>query len=77
MDVMETFWRNVDWHRQVKGLCWKDLANHNVKAAQQGTLNVTLATVQKIAAKLDISDYAILFERTEDWECADLQGGAE
>lgn len=62
MDIKELFWNNVFWHIENKGLSAKNVIGRYYREAKSGTLNVTLDTVSKIACKLDIDDYAILFE---------------
>lgn len=57
-DVKKVFWSNVNWHRVNKKISWVDLVGKNTT----GPVNITLNTVQKIAEKLDITDYAISFE---------------
>ncbi|MGX2944196.1 hypothetical protein [Enterococcus alishanensis] len=63
--IFETFWKNVDWHRQNKEINWYELVGGNSSVAKQGKLNVSLKKIADIAELLDIDDYAILFE---DWE---------
>lgn len=61
MNIVDIFWKNVAWH----------LGNENVlltksqMIAYRKKAGVTLATVQEIAEKLDIDDYAILFEQVD------------
>ncbi|MCD5202355.1 hypothetical protein IV468_11200 [Enterococcus casseliflavus] len=61
MDIIEIFWKNVAWH----------LANKNTvltktqMIAYRKKAGITLTTVQEIAEKLDIDDYAILFEQVD------------
>lgn len=43
-------------------MSWVYLVGGNTTGPANKTANITLNTVQKIAEKLDISDYAILFE---------------
>lgn len=47
-------------------MAWTELVGGNVTAATNKTANVTLDTVQSIAEKLDITDYAILFEYLDE-----------
>lgn len=61
-DVKKVFWSNVNWHRVNKKMSWVYLVGGNTTGPVNKTANITLNTVQKIAEKLDISDYAILFE---------------
>ncbi|MGH1841570.1 hypothetical protein ABE867_12565 [Enterococcus gallinarum] len=62
MDITEVFWTNVDWHLKNKNLV---LSKTQMTAKSKRT-NVTLKTVGEIAKKLDIDDYAILFEQVEE-----------
>lgn len=61
-DVKKVFWSNVNWHRVNKQMTWTDLVGKHTTGSINKTANITLNRVQKIAEKLDISDYAILFE---------------
>lgn len=65
-DIKKIFWSNVDWHRENKGLPWVTVVGGNSSAAKKGVANVTLNKVQEIAEILDIDDYAILFEVSEE-----------
>lgn len=62
VDIKEIFWENVFWHIEIKGLSAKDVIGSNQVLAKERKLNPTLDTVAKIACKLNIDDYAILFE---------------
>ena len=63
MDIKEIFWSNVFWHIEQKGLSPRDvIGGYHRVAAKKGDLNVTLNEVAKIACKLDVDDYTILFE---------------
>ena len=63
MDIKEIFWDNVFWHIENKGLKAVDVIGKNYNIANRRKLNVTLDSISKIACKLDIDDYAILFEQ--------------
>ncbi|CAI3430912.1 hypothetical protein [Enterococcus cecorum] len=66
-DVIKIFWENVDWHRRNKGLNWKDLSfGQRTAKYRNGTQDIKLSTVQRIAEILDIDDYTILFERVDE-----------
>lgn len=66
-DIIKIFWENVDWHRRNKGLNWTDLSfGQRITKYKNGTQDIKLSTVQRIADKLDIDDYAILFERVDE-----------
>lgn len=66
-DVIKIFWENVDWHRRNKGLNWTDLSfSQRTANYRNGTQDIKLSTVQRIADKLDIDDYTILFERVDE-----------
>ena len=66
-DVIKIFWENVDWHRRNKGLNWTDLSfGQRTARYRNGTQDIKLSTVQRIAEILDIDDYTILFERVDD-----------
>lgn len=66
-DIMKIFWMNVDWHRRNKGLNWTDLSfGQRTAKYRNGTQDIKLSTVQRIAEILDIDDYTILFERVDD-----------
>ena len=66
-DVIKIFWENVDWHRRNKDLNWTDLSfGQRIAKYKNGTQDIKLSTVQRIADKLDIDDYAILFERVDE-----------
>lgn len=65
MDIKEIFWDNVFWHIENKGLKAVDVLGKNHNIASRGKLNITLDSISQIACKLDIDDYAILFERVE------------
>ncbi|WP_373761243.1 hypothetical protein [Jeotgalibaca porci] len=62
MDIKEIFWDNVFWHIENKGLNAKNVIGSNQVLAKERKLNLTLDSISKIACKLDIDDYAILFE---------------
>jgi hypothetical protein len=49
-----------------KDLSWTELVGGQTTGAVNKTGNITLETVQQIAKKLDITDYAILFESWEE-----------
>lgn len=65
MDIKETFWNNVFWHIEHKGLDARRIIGSDYVMAWKRQLNPTLNTVAKIACKIGIDDYAILFE---GWE---------
>lgn len=65
MDIKETFWNNVFWHIDNKQLNARKVIGANYILAWKRELNPTLDTVAKVACKLNIDDYAILFE---SWE---------
>ena len=65
MDIKEIFWENVFWHIEQKGLSPRDVIGQYHREAKKGLLNVSLDKVAKIACKLDVDDYTILFE--EGW----------
>lgn len=62
MDIKEAFWSNVFWHIENKGLNAQKIIGSNYILAKRGELNMTFDTAQKIACKLGITDYTILFE---------------
>lgn len=67
-DIIKIFWTNVDWHRKNKNIPWSAFYSgyDGVKKMRNYELNATLKKVQEIADKLDIDDYAILFERVDE-----------
>lgn len=67
-NITKIFWQNVDWHRKNKNISWSAFYSGagGVKKMRNHELNVTLKKVQEIADKLDIDDYTILFERSDD-----------
>lgn len=67
-DIIKIFWTNVDWHRRNKNIPWSAFYSgaDGVKKMRNHELNVTLKKVQEIADKLDIDDYTILFEGSDD-----------
>ena len=62
MDIKEIFWENVFWHIEQKGLSPRDVIGVYHRVAKKGGLNVSLNEVARIACKLDVDDYTILFE---------------
>ena len=62
MDIKEIFWLNVFWHIEVKRLSPRDVIGQYHREAKKGCLNVSLDKVAKIACKIDVDDYTILFE---------------
>ena len=66
-DIMKIFWTNVDWHRRNKNIPWSAFYSgaDGVNKMKNHELNATLKKVQEIADKLDIDDYAILFEKDD------------
>ncbi|MGO2084175.1 hypothetical protein [Vagococcus sp.] len=65
-DILKLFWTNVDWHRKNKQMSWRHLVGGNTSLAINYKLNVSLKKVDEIAKKLDIDDYAILFEELNE-----------
>ena len=66
MDILDVFWSNVFWHIENKGLNeQKVIGKTYCVLAKNRTYNPSLKRAQQIAKKLDIDDYAILFERVE------------
>ena len=66
-DIIKIFWQNVDWHRRNKSLNWTDLSfGQRTAKYRNGTQDIKLSTVQRIAEILDIDDYTILFERADE-----------
>lgn len=66
-EIIEIFWENVDWHRKNKNLYWTHLSfGQRTTKYRNGTRDVKLSTVQRIAEILDIDDYTILFERVDE-----------
>ena len=65
MDIKEIFWSNVFWHIEQKGLRPRDVIGQYHREAKKGLLNVSLDKVSQIGCKLNVDDYAILFE--EEW----------
>lgn len=61
MNIVDIFWKNVAWHLGNKNvlLTKSQMIEYRKKAG------VNLNTVQVIAEKLDIDDYAILFEQVD------------
>ncbi|MXS25270.1 hypothetical protein [Enterococcus gallinarum] len=62
MNIVDVFWKNVAWHLGNKNI----LLTKTQMIAYRKKAGVTLTTVQEIAEKLDIDDYAILFEQLDD-----------
>ena len=50
------------WHIEQKGLSPRDVIGVYHRVAKKGDLNVSLNEVARIACKLDVDDYTILFE---------------
>ena len=65
MDIYHVFWSNVFWHIDNKGLKALEVIGSNYNKARKHDYNPSIKKVQEIAEKLDIDDYAILFERVE------------
>ena len=64
MDILDLFWDNVFWHIKNKGLKEENIIGKSYCIlAHNRTYNPSLKTAQKIAKKLDIDDYSILFEQ--------------
>ena len=62
MDIKEIFWSNVFWHIEQKSLSPRDVIGRTHREAKKGVVNVSLNEVARIACKLDVDDYTILFE---------------
>lgn len=62
MDIIEVFWKNVDWHLKHKNL----ILSKTQMIAKNKRKSISLRTVGEIAKKLDIDDYSILFEQLYD-----------
>ena len=62
MDIKEIFWSNVFWHIEQKGLSPRDVIGRTHREAKKGLVNVSLNEIARIACKLDVDDYTILFE---------------
>lgn len=61
--IAVVFWENVKWHVKNRHLSLYGVVGNRAAELNKGEYpNVHLGTVQKIAKKLDIDDYAILFE---------------
>ena len=50
------------WHIEQKGLSHRDVIGRTHREAKKGLVNVSLNEVARIACKLDVDDYTILFE---------------
>lgn len=61
MNIVDVFWKKVAWHLGNKNV----LLTKSQMIAYRKKAGVTLTTVQEIAEKLDIDDYAILFEQVD------------
>lgn len=61
-DILEVFWTNVDYFRNIHEMNWTELVGGNASLARKKKLNVSLKKIADIAETLDIDDYAILFE---------------
>ena len=61
MNIIDIFWKNVAWHLENKNA----VLTKTQMIAYRKKAGVTLTTVQEIAEKLDIDDYAILFEQVD------------
>ena len=62
MDIKEIFWSNVFWHIEQKGLSPRDVIGGAHREAKKGLVSVSLNEVARIACKLAVDDYTILFE---------------
>lgn len=61
MNIVDIFWKNVAWHLGNKNV----LLTKSQMIAYRKKAGVNLNTGQEIAEKLDIDDYAILFEQVD------------
>lgn len=61
-DILEVFWTNVDYFREINNLTWTDIAGGNTSLAKKKKLNITLNRISDVAEVLGIEDYAVLFE---------------
>ena len=66
-EVINIFWDNVEWHIEKKNLKWTDIFGGNASDYKGKRKNISLRKIQQVADALEIDDYAILFERVEDW----------
>lgn len=71
MDIRVVFARNLKHYRQARGLTQAALAaamdvdRAHVSAMERGQQNVTLQTLQRVAAHLDVAPAQLIEERAE------------
>ena len=71
MDIRVVFARNLKHYRQLRGLTQAALAaamdvdRAHVSAMERGQQNVTLQTLQRVAAHLDVAPAQLIEERAE------------
>lgn len=71
MDIRVVFARNLKHYRQARGLTQAALAasmdvdRAHVSAMERGQQNVTLQTLQRVAAHLDVAPGKLIEERVE------------
>ena len=71
MDIRIDFARNLKHYRQARGLTQAALAaamdvdRAHVSAMERGQQNVTLQTLQRVAAHLDVAPAKLIEERSE------------
>ncbi|SFA69747.1 Helix-turn-helix [Poseidonocella pacifica] len=71
MDIRVVFARNLKHYRQLRGLTQAALAaamdvdRAHVSAMERGQQNVTLQTLQRVAAHLDVAPAQLIEERSE------------
>ncbi|KAA2312738.1 helix-turn-helix transcriptional regulator [Puniceibacterium sp. HSS470] len=71
MDIRVVFARNLKHYRQLRGLTQATLAaamdvdRAHVSAMERGQQNVTLQTLQRVAAHLDVAPAKLIEERAD------------
>ncbi len=71
MDIRVVFARNLKHYRQARGLTQAasaaamDVDRAHVSAMERGQQNVTLQTLQRVAAHLDVAPAQLIEERAE------------
>lgn len=61
-DILEVFWTNVDYFREINNMTWTEIIGGNASLAKKKKLNITLNKISDVAEVLGIDDYAVLFE---------------
>lgn len=62
-DAIRLFWKNVDDYRMQKGMTWREVLPNNTSDGINGTGNVTIRKIVRVANRLDLDDHSLLLKQ--------------